>query len=297
MIARQTLIGWSWRVPVCMLVLIISQMLGVALVSVLGLKLPAIPGGVEAGDQSLMTLPWALVLTLGMAAIGVGLSGRWWERWAILAAFLYVIYGVGNAIETVIFTTIGGQWATVVLHLSPSVLGGLAVAAMFPGPSDDAFKGRAVAFFAGSKPGKLAARLGLAVLAFPFCYLLFGMMVAPIVIPYYERLDFLVTPPMQTILKVLFLRSLLLLLVSLPVIIGWRESRGRLIVALGAGHFVAVGLAGLIMAPFFPPVLRLTHGIEILADSICYAVALAWLLFPHVGRVSEEQAVLQERMA
>ncbi len=297
MITRQTLVRWSWRIPACTVVLVVGQMLGVALVSALGLELPAIPGGVEEGPQSLMIFPWGFVLALAMAGIAVGLAGRRWERWAILATFIYVIHGVGNAIETVIFTTLGGQLATVVLHLPPSVLGGLAVALLFAAPSDEGFSGRTAAFFSGWKPGKLAARLGLAVLAFPFFYLLFGMMIAPIVTPYYDRLDFLITPPMQTILKVLFLRSVLLLLVSLPVIIGWQASRGKLIVALGIGHFVAVGLAGLILAPFFPPVLRWTHGVEILADSVCYAAALVWLLFPRLSHAREGQPVLQERAA
>jgi hypothetical protein len=297
MIARQTLIGWSWRVPVCMLVLIIGQALGVALVSFLGLRLPTTPGSVEGGAQSLMIFPWAFVLTLAMAVIAVGLAGRWWERWAILAAFIYVIYGVSNAIETIIFTTLGGQLGSVVLHLPPSILGGLAVSLLFAAPSAEDFRERAAEFFSGWKPQKLVARLMLAVVAFPFFYLLFGMIVAPIVTPYYERLDFLVIPPAQTILKVIILRSVLLLLASLPVIIAWRESRGRLIIALGTGHFVAVGLAGLILAPFFPPVLRWTHGVEILADSVCYAAALAWLLFPRPRRGGAEQPMLRERVA
>jgi hypothetical protein len=278
-------------------VLIVGEMLGVALVSALGLELPPAPVDIDEGAQSLLLFPAAIVIVVALVGMAVGLAGRWWERWAILTAFIYVIYGVGNAIETVIFTTIGGQLATSVLHLPPSVLGALAVALLFAAPPHEGFSGRAAAFFSGWKPGKLVARLGLAVLAFPFFYLLFGLMVAPIVTPYYERLDFLVVPPMQTILKVLLLRSVLLLLVSLPVIVGWRESRGRLIVALGIGHFVAVGLAGLIQAPFFPAVLRWTHGIEILADSICYAAALAWLFFPRRSRAGEERPVLRERLA
>ena len=39
MIARQTFIRWLWRIPVCMVALIIGQMLGIALVSALGLEL------------------------------------------------------------------------------------------------------------------------------------------------------------------------------------------------------------------------------------------------------------------
>jgi hypothetical protein len=234
---------------------------------------------------------------LGVALVSVGLAGRWWERGAILAAFIWVIYGVGTAIESSLFSTLGGGVAMAVMQLPPAVLVALAVTLLFAAPSDEGFRERAAAFFSGWKPGKLAARLGLAVLAFPLFYFLFGMMVAPIVTPHYERLDFLVIPALPALLKVLFTRSVLLLLVSLPVIVGWRESRGRLMLALGLGHFVAVGFAGLIQAPFFPAILRWVHGIEILADSICYAAALVWLFFPRRSRAGEEQPALQERLA
>jgi hypothetical protein len=297
MIARQTVVRWLWGIPVCVAVLFAGQMLGAALVSILGLELPPSPVAVDSGTQSLLFFPAAIAIAVALAGMAVGLAGRWWERGAILAVFFFGIYGVGNTIETVIFTTLGGQMAMAVMQLPPSVLGALAVVVLFAAPSDEGFRGRAAAFFSSWKPGKLATRLGLAVLAFPFIYLLFGMMVAPIVTPIYEQLDFLVTPPMPTILKVVSMRSVLLLLVSLPVIVGWRESRGRLILALGVGHFVAVGLAGLIQAPFFPAVLRWTHGIEILADSICYAAVLGWLFFPRRNRAGEEQRVLQERLA
>jgi hypothetical protein len=297
MIARQTLVRWLWRIPVCMAVLIAGQMLGTALVSALGLELSAAPVSVDEGIQFLLLFPAAIAIAVALAGMAVGLAGRWWERGAILATFVYGVYGVSNAIEVSIFTTLGGEVALAVMHLLPSVLGGMAVALLFAAPSGEGFRERGAAFFSRWKPGTLAARLGLAVLAFPFFYFLFGMMVAPIVTPHYTQLDFLVIPPLPTLLKVLFTRSVLLLLVSLPVIVGWRESRGRLILALGLGHFVAVGFAGLVQATFFPAVLRWTHGIEILADSICYAAALAWLLLPRRSGAGEEQPALQERFA
>jgi hypothetical protein len=280
-----------------MVVLIVGEMVGAALVSALGLELPTAPVAVDEGTQALLLFPAAFTIAVGLAVMAVGLAGRWWERGAILAAFIYGVYGIGNAIESSVFTTLGGEVALGVIHLPPSVLGALAVALLFAAPSNEGFRERALAFFSLWKPGKLAVRIGLAVLAFPFFYFLFGMIASPILTPQYAQLDFLVIPPLPTMLKVVFTRSVLLLLLSLPVIVGWRESRGRLILALGLGHFVAVGLAGLIQAPFFPAVLRWTHGIEILADSICYAAALAWLFFPRRSRAAEEQHTLQERLA
>jgi hypothetical protein len=288
---------WSWSIPVCVLALFVGQTLGVALVSAVGLELMPSPVAVDEGLQTVLFFAAAIAIAVALAGMAVGLAGRWWERGAILAAFIYGVYGVGNAIEASIFTTLGGELALVVMHLPPAVLGALAVALLFGAPSDERFGESAAAFFSRWKPGKLAARLGLALLAFPAIYFLFGMMIAPIVTPQYEQLDFLVIPPLQTLLTVIFTRSALLLLVSLPVIVAWRESRGRLILGLGLGHFVAVGLAGLIQATFFPAVLRWTHGVEILADSICYAAVLAWLFLPRRSRAGSEQPALRERLA
>jgi len=55
---------------------------------------------------------------------------------------------------------------------------------------------------------------------------------------------------------------------------------GRLALALGATLFVLVGLLGLIPAYWMPLGLRLIHGVEILADSFVYALALVLLLAP-----------------
>ena len=183
------------------------------------------------------------------------------------------------------------------IHLPACVLGALAAASLFPGPADGGFGSQAAAFLSRWKPGALAGRLTLGWVAFPFFYFLFGMIIVPIVQPHYDQLDFLVIPPLPTILTVLFTRSAMFLIVSLLVIICWHESRGKLILALSAGHFVAAGLAGLIQASAFPAILRWTHSIEILADSVCYALALVWLFLPRRVREEGQQAALRERHA
>lgn len=297
MIIRPTLFGWAWRIALAVAAIAAGQMLGAALLSALGLELPSAPVQVEEGTQALLFLPAATAIAVALAGMAVGLAGRWWERAAVLAAFLYGVYGVGNVVEASIFTHIGGEVPLILMHLPPSVLGALAVALLFPAPSRERFGESLAAFLSPWKPGRLAGRLGLAVLAFPIVYFLFGAMVAPIVTPHYAQLDFLEIPPITTLLPVLLARSVLLLLVSLPVIVGWRMARGGLIIALALGHFVAVGLAGLIQATFFPPALRWGHGIEILADSICYAAVLVWLFVPRSSAAGVGQPALRERIA
>ena len=278
-----TPLSWLWRLTVCSVVYAAGAVVGAMLAVALGLELPGVPGQVDMTVQGLLLFPTGLVFSIGLAAMAIGLVGRWWQRWLILAAFLYFINGIGNAIESVLFTTLGGQAGDAVAFLVPSVACGIAVALLFPAPADVSLANKGAEFLARYKPVSLAGRMLLAIVAFPVIYLLFGGIVSPIVVPYYEALDFLKIPPMSTLIPVAHLRSVLLLLVSLPIIIAWEGSRGRLILGLGLGHAAAVGLGGLVQASFFPAVLRWVHGIEIFADSMVYAWILV-LLFAAKSR-------------
>lgn len=274
---RNTTFSWLWKLGVCTAAYATGTVLGGMLTLALGIEMPRMPAEVDPAMQGLLLLPGGLVYSVGLAAIAIGLAGRWWQRWLILAAFLYVINGIGNTIEATLFTTLGGQVASAIGFLAPSVLCALAVALLFPPPSGAGLADQFARFLARRKPASLAGRILLAVLAFPVIYFVFGAAVAPIVVPYYNELDFLQIPPMATLIPVLHFRSLLLLLVSLPILVGWDGSRCGLILGLGLGHAAAVGLGGLAQVTFFPEVLRWTHGIEILVDSLVYAWILALL--------------------
>jgi len=274
---RNTLFSWLWKLTICTVAYVVGTMLGGTLTMALALEVPQMPGEVDQALQSLLLFPAGLVFSVGLAAMAIGLVGRWWQRWLILATFLFAINGIGNTIEATIFTTLGGQAGSVVIFFVPSVLCALAVTLLFPAPSEVSLAQKSTEFLARRKPVSLASRLLLAILAFPVIYFVFGAAVAPIVVPYYGELDFLKIPPMSTLVPILHLRSTLLLMVSLPIIIGWDSTRSRLILALGVGHAAAVGLGGLVQTTFMPDILRWVHGIEIFADSMVYAWILALL--------------------
>lgn len=206
------------------------------------------------------------------------------------------INGVGNSIETTIFTTLGGPVGQALSFLLPATLCALAVALLFPGPSNTAFSIKASQFFSAWKPSKVATKIVLAILAFPIIYFFFGALVAPIVTPYYAEIDFLKIPSMSVLVPVLHLRSTLIFLVTLPIIIGWDSSRARFILGLALGNATAVGLGGLVQVTFFPAVLRWVHGIEILADGIVYAWVLA-VLFIAKRHVASQSSSATEPIA
>jgi hypothetical protein len=72
----------------------------------------------------------------------------------------------------------------------------------------------------------------------------------------------------------------LFLLASLPVLILWAGARRQRIVVLGLAFFVLAATFEIVLAYKLPVVLRVTHSLEILADSLVYAWLLIKLLTP-----------------
>jgi hypothetical protein len=288
--ALQTLVSWIWRLAAAGIAYTFGMVLGGGLATALGLEPATLPEPLDPDTVIPLLVLGGMALALGLAWMAKGLRGSRWRRWAILATFAFVVNGVGTLIEASVFSTLGGEAASTLANFPASLLCALAVVLLFPRSSASEVAGAGGPLFGRRQPASLAARLLLAWFAFPFFYFLFGMIIAPIVTPYYERIDFLVIPPLSVLLSVLFFRSALFLLVSLPIVVHWNGSRGSLALALGLGHFTAVGLSGLIQATFFPAVMRWTHGVEILADSLCYGAALAWLLFAPADERSAVEA-------
>jgi len=277
--AFQLTLSWLWRVAAAAAAYVVGTMIGAGIAMALSLEAPAVPETPDPATGTLLAFYGGLAIALGLAVLATGLSGSRMRRWLVLSAFAWIVHGVGTAIETSIFTTLGGEAFSTLLMLPASLLCAFAVVRLFPAPGAAHSSATLAGYFRSWSPGKLAVRLLLALFAFPVAYFLFGMIIAPIVTPHYEQLGFLRIPPLPTLLAVIHVRSALFLAVSLLVIVYWRRSRVQLGFALSMGHFTAVGLAGLLQVTFFPAVMRWTHGVEILADSLFYGFALAWLLF------------------
>ncbi|MDX1582291.1 MAG: hypothetical protein R3338_01700 [Thermoanaerobaculia bacterium] len=291
----KSVVAFVWKIGVAGVVMTFGVMAGAMLASAWGLELPKVPGRVDPTSSTLLLLAGSMAFAAGLAALDAGLAGGRSVRFVVLAAFGVIVHAIGNALEASIFSTLGGELASLAVRLPSTVLGALAVVLLFGRTAGEGAREKTSVWLDGWSAGRLSIRLVLAVAAFPLIYFSFGIMIAPIVTPHYQALDFLVIPPLSTILTVLSIRSVLLLLASLPVIVLWIRSRGQLVLALGLGHFVAVGLTDLIQASFFPAILRWTHGAEILADSFVYALALVWLLVPRTAHEYEKTTTMLEQ--
>ncbi len=116
------------------------------------------------------------------------------------------------------------------------------------------------------------------ILAFPLIYLAFGWPIAPIVTLYYDQGLFgLSLPGWGQILPIVFLRSLLILFACLPILILWQSPPRRLFWVLGLTLFMLVGGYNMLQAYWMPPILRVTHSLELLAAELVYAGILVAL--------------------
>jgi|GEM_PF-420657 hypothetical protein len=274
-----------WKIPACAIAYPAGVMISGIAFRLLGFPLPASPIPHATGPQHpmLLLLAASLLLAVGTAPLAYGLRGSYASRAVVLAIFVYVCVSLNNIIEATRFMAAyarGGALNLAVFQALPCVLFALA-AALWLGSNikSSSFMASLEDFF--SLRGLLSCswRIILAVLCFPAIYFVFGMSVAPIVVPYYRDSRFgLTIPSSATVLSTAAGRSVLYLLATLPVLILWNGTRRRLAVVLGLALTVMVGWFGLLQASFLPTVLRVVHSVEICADSFVYALALVLLL-------------------
>lgn len=244
------------------------------------------PAGVSVNPQAALRifLLLAPLLGIGLLPLALGSSGKWLTRGLALSFLLFVTMGLNNAIEMKIFTLflLHGAKVFVASVVPPALLCGVALAFLIQRDSGSpSLADRARSFFAAHSVASWSWRFLLAILAFPLVYLVFGAMVAPIVVPVYRAANIgLVLPPLSVILPVQVLRSVIFLLASLPFFLLWTRRRGALIFGLGF-HWLLVALFGLLMISWIPLPVRAAHLLEGAADSFAYAAALVFLLLPH----------------
>jgi hypothetical protein len=253
--------------------------LGSMLAAMLGMAMPPMPPGVDQASLMLYTLLGSFILAGALGFVSLRLSGGFLTRWLILAFLTWIAYGVNTYLEAAIFTTMTGP-AVVVMYLVASLLCAAVMAATFRAAEPvEKFGGLVRSFFAGRTAAEWAWRLLLALLAFPLAYILFGLLVKPFTYEFYVQQQMgLTAPGWGQILPVLALRSLLFLLAILPVLIVWQRSRTSLFITLGVLLFLLVGGLTMLSAIWYTPVVRIAHGLEILADSFAQAGALVYLL-------------------
>ncbi len=275
------MLSYLWKVPLGGLAFVAGTVLGSMLAGSMGLQTPSMPEGTDPQTLLLAQLLTSPLLALALAFLSRRLQGRFVVRWLILSLLTWLAYSVNTLLEAAIFTALAAASPyTAVIQFVGSFACGAAVAALFrPKEGAQPFTGGVRAFFSPRPWSQWVWRLALAAVVFMPIYLFFGRLVVSFTYEYYrEGLVGLTAPGWDRILPVLFVRSVLFLVASLPVLVAWRGSRRSLILALGIALFVLVGALGLLGGYWLPVSVRLFHSLEILADSMVYAWALVMLL-------------------
>jgi hypothetical protein len=268
------------KLLLCGVIFSIGTIIGGIVVTILGLQQPPMPEGMEPQAAMLSMLLESPLLALVLALLARHLSGGFWARTLMLASLTWISNSLNNQIEASAFAGMeAGFLFTIITFLFPALFISMAVAWLFPPITKSAFADAFKSFFSHHSFGGWVWRFALGLVIFMPIYFLFGTLVIPFTRSYYEQGMFgLELPSVETVLTVLFIRSLLFFIACLPVLIAWQSSRLNLFWRLGLTLFYLVGFQSLLIANWMPWSLRLPHMIEILFDEFVYAGALVWLL-------------------
>jgi len=278
--APNPFVSWLWKIPAIAFAYFFGVMISGALITAAKMKWPAFPQPTGESNEYLISAISSLILAVCLALLARGIRGSKTKRWLILTAFTYVTFGLNNQIEAAIFTTYGGTATMLVFFILPCAFGAAAAVYLFRPDESDSLVENSIT---GQPASDWLWRVAVVWLAFPVIYIFFGMLAAPWVVPVYETLDSgLTLPGFGTMIPVALGRSALYLGVTIPILVTWSRSRRSLYWSLAIAFFAMMGLIGLLSAAFFPPVLRITHSIEILGDAVVYAWLLVALFIPKV---------------
>lgn len=268
------------KLLLCGLIFSIGTLLGGIVVTMLGLQTPVTPEGMDTRSAMLLMLVESPLLALVLALLARHLAGGFWMRSLMLFLLAWIANSVNTQIEAAAFAGMAeGFWFTVITFLFPALLVSMAVTWLFPAAQRTPFLEAARSFFSRHSAGGRVWRLALGSVIFMPIYYFFGLLVIPVTRSFYEQGSYgLEIPPLDRLLVVLFVRSVLFFLACLPILIAWQGSRVSLSWRLGLALFYLVGFQALLIANWMSWSLRLPHMIEIMCDEFVYAGALAWLL-------------------
>jgi len=272
------IIGWVWRVVVCAIIYCFGTIAGGIALQKLGVSSPVMPEGITPERMAKILPLAALVFAAGLSPMARRIRGGFLLRWLVLAIFLYGANGINNSIEASVFTKVGGFASLAAYNFVPLVFLAAALALLFAPSGKGVQSSQRVLVLSPRTPAQWFWRIAAAIVAFPVIYFIFGNIIGPFVIDYYKQGALsLVLPTMAVVIRTQFIRSVIFFASAFPVIVLWHANRRQLIGWAGLGHYVTIGLVGMVMAVWMPANMRIIHGLELLADSFVYIFVLAML--------------------
>ncbi len=283
-------LSYIWKLTICGIAYFIGMAISGALLPMIGLQAPEAPAGTDANTIALWFFLGSILIALTLSFVSRRLRANWLVRTVIVAELVWVLGAVGMVIESFFFMTTGAVSSilsasfTMLNFLLPSLFLSAAVAALFrPDPQLGSCLQCLQNFFFARRFSDWLWRIPIALMAYPVAYFVFGLIVQPHIQDFYTAGQFELTiPTWGQMIPLQLVRSLLFLIVCLPVVVWWGGSRRSLWLVLGASVFTLTAFMAVITSYWFPWQMRIFHGMELLADALVYAGVLTWLFAPGV---------------
>ena len=297
------LAGALWRSLVAGLGYALATVLGGMLAENLDLPPAEMAVGMDPAGALLGILLSGIVIALVLGALARRLPIPVLGRAGVLLLLLSAVHAL-NFLEGLFFTTaVTGGYANILLTTAAGSVGlALLLALLYRPPAEIGTLVSLAARVLRRRSGwGWLWRIAVVGMFFALIYVTIGVLIAPLVQPFYAgtELDLVVPDFWRAIVPLQVVRGLLFTLVVLPLVLtlrgarettrGAREttrgarrtmrgSRWALAFWVGLALALLIGWAPMIQASFLPPLQRFIHGMEITVDSALYGLAVAWLL-------------------
>lgn len=275
-----------WRSLLVALGYVVALTIGGMISQALRLPMPSMAAEVDLSQILVLEFVSGLLLGLIMGPLSERLRIPGWQRAILLFVLLFVLNSLINVIEALFFTTaplaeqLVGLFTPFIGHVALALL----LAALFGPPSVDRGLVSALRDALGRRRWtSWVWRFLLAGVLYLPIYFFFGSIISPIVLPYYQEIGLgLTVPGLEVILPLEIFRGLLYagtLFLLIAVLGGSRRSTAFWVVLTLC---VLGSWTPMLMVAWWPIPLRVTHGVEITADSIVHGVIVTLLLWPPI---------------
>lgn len=253
----------------------------------IGLSPPRMPFQAPESIAGYYLLIGSMILAAGLISVDNGLGGSRLARWGVLSGFLIICFCISTSIENMIYMSAEGSIMMIPILILPSLLlsgvisfiKGYSAGRDIPSVSP---KG----LFQTLKKVLLTRKLFGAVIIFPVLYFIFGILVSPLVVPYYEQnVSGLALPGPLAIVTTEIIRGGLHVLAVIPIMFFWHGTMKGLTISLSLSFFIFVMAYDVVLAYQVPLKLIITHGMEMLIKSFIYGWLLVKLLAPDITPV------------
>jgi hypothetical protein len=231
---------------------------------------------------ALTGLLYAALLRNILQSMTIGTRGRFFSIWIPI----WVIQMFNPLLEGIFFTD---QLNDPTLILG-AIMFGMILTVIYAASAVILFRPKAVdssilqmlrVHFRNKDASEWGLRLVAASVSWTIIYFIFGNLVAPWVMPYYNDPAgsySLVYPSTVELLALQSIRGIIYVGSLIPLVISMKSNVKRAFMVIASLMFIGGGLAIFLIVETFPLALRLFHSVDLLADSIVFGYAFSYFL-------------------